>query len=110
MIESEPDLPQRGPTPLKDLLTDLFATRGLARMQAAVDLEQAWGAAIGEPNRARTRVEGLRRGVLNVNVAHPILLEELAAFRKPDLLRVLRQRLPGVRIQDIRFRVGPVGD
>jgi hypothetical protein len=45
---------------------------------------------------------------LNVTVAHPTLLEELDAFRKPALLQALRTGAPGTIINDIRFRVGPI--
>jgi hypothetical protein len=45
---------------------------------------------------------------LNVTVAHPALLEELAAYRKPDILAALRRDAPGTVVHDIRFRVGPV--
>ena len=41
-------------------------------------------------------------------MAHPTLLEELAAFRKPALLAGLRRDAPGTPVQDIRFRVGPI--
>jgi len=52
----------------------------------------------------------VRRGVLNVTVAHPALLEELSAFQKSDLLTALRRNAPGTVVHDIRFRVGPVVD
>ena len=62
------------------------------------------GAAVAD----RTRVGGVRHGVLAVTVAHPALLEELSAFRKPELLAALREKVPGLNLLDIRFRVGPV--
>ena len=86
----------------------LFAARGLARVQALGELEAAWADAVGEPGRRQTRVEGLRRGVLSVTVAHPTLLEELASFQKPNLLASLRRAMGGTPILDIRFRVGTV--
>jgi hypothetical protein len=45
---------------------------------------------------------------LTIVVAHPALLEELAAFRKPALLTALRQNALATPIHDIRFRVGPM--
>ena len=84
-------------------------SRGLARVKATGELDAAWTLAIGEAGRGQTRVEGIRRGVLNVTVAHPTLLAELASFQKPQLLASLRQSLAGTPIHDIRFRVGPVG-
>lgn len=98
----------RGPKPLAEILGDLFASRGYGRLQAAGELEAAWAAAVGEPGRRQTKLGGVRRGVLNVTVAHPSLLEELSSFQKPALLAALRREAPGTPIHDIRFRVGPI--
>jgi hypothetical protein len=89
-------------------LGELFAARGYGRLRARRELEAAWDAAVGEPGCHQTLVGEVRRGVLNVTVAHPALLEELAAFRKPALLAALRRQAPGTLVHDIRFRVGPV--
>lgn len=102
------DRDRRGPRPLGDVLGALFASKGLARLRAVGELEAAWAEAVGDSDAARTKVGGLRHGVLTVTVAHPALLEELSAFRKPGLLAALRQKAPGVAIHDLRFRVGPV--
>jgi predicted nucleic acid-binding Zn ribbon protein len=99
---------RRGPKPLSDILSELFATRGFGRLRALKELEDAWNAAVGEPGCHQTKVGAVRRGVLNVTVAHSTLLEELAAFQKPSLLAALRQNAPGTLIHDIRFRVGPI--
>lgn len=98
----------RGPKPVADILGDLFAARGLARVRAVGELEAAWADAVGEPGRGQTRVDGLRRGILNITVAHPTLLAELASFQKPTLLAALRRSMGGTPIHDIRFRVGPI--
>ncbi len=97
-----------GPKPLSEILGDLFATRGYGRLQAVGELEAAWTSAVGELGARQTKVGGVRRGILNVTVAHPALLEELQAFQKPALLAALRRDAPGTPIHDIRFRVGPV--
>jgi hypothetical protein len=99
---------RRGPKPVADILGELFATRGFGRLYAQKELEDAWNAAVGEPGCGQTRIGDVRRGVLNVTVAHSTLLEELAAFRKPTLLAALRRDAPGTVIHDIRFRVGPI--
>ena len=100
---------RRGPRPISEILGELFAARGYGRLRAGKELEDAWNAAVGEPGCRQTQLGEVRRGVLNVTVAHPALLEELAAFRKPALLAALRQAAPGTVIHDIRFRVGPIG-
>lgn len=105
---SNPSPGRRGPKPLGEILNNLFAAKGLGRLRAATELHAAWNLAVGEPLCHQTEVGDVRRGVLNVTVAHPALLEELSAFRKPALLSSLRQNLTGTVIHDIRFRVGPI--
>jgi len=99
---------RRGARSLSDILGELFATRGYGRLRGLKELEDAWNAAVGEPQCHQTRVGEVRRGVLNVTVAHSTLLEELAAYRKPALLAALRRDASGASIHDIRFRVGPI--
>lgn len=98
----------RGPRALSDILGELFTVRGYARIRARQELEAAWNKAVGEPYWRETRLDEVRRGVLNVTVAHSMLLEELSAFRKSSLLRALRLDAPATIVHDIRFRVGPV--
>lgn len=105
---SSPDPNRRGPQPVSEILGELFASRGFGRLRALKELEDAWNTAVGEPFRRQTRLGEVRRGVLNVTVAHPALLEELSAFLKPTLLATLRKNAPGTVVHDIRFRVGPV--
>jgi hypothetical protein len=99
---------RRGPRPLSDILGELFTVRGYGRLRARQELEDAWNKAVGEPYCRQTRLGEVRRGVLNVTVAHSTLLEELSAFRKPALLSALRSGAPATTIHDIRFRVGTV--
>jgi predicted nucleic acid-binding Zn ribbon protein len=85
-----------------------MAARGLGRLRGRLDHESAWAAAVGPSLADQTRVASLRHGVLNVIVAHSALLEELAAYRKPEILEALRKVAPGTTIRDVRFRVGPL--
>ena len=97
---------RRGPRPLSDILGELFTVRGYSRLRARQELEDAWNKAVGEPYCRQTRMDEVRRGVLNVTVAHSTLLEELSAFRKSSLLKALRSDALSTTIHDIRFRVG----
>jgi hypothetical protein len=101
---------RRGPRVLSEVLGELFTVRGYGRLEALNELERAWNSAVGEPYCHQTRVGELRRGVLSVIVAHPTLLEELAAFRKAEILEALRATTVGTAIADIRFRIGPIGE
>jgi predicted nucleic acid-binding Zn ribbon protein len=107
-MPSSPNPKNRGPKPLSEILGELFASRGYGRLQALGELEMAWNRAVGEPDCRQTKLGGVRRGTLNVTVAHSGLLEDLSNFRKPDLLAALRRDAPGTPILDIRFRVGPI--
>ena len=97
-----------GPRPLSEILGALTAARGYGKLRAARELEEAWNAAVGRDVAKQTRLGDVRRGVLQVTVAHSTLLEELAAYRKPAILAALRQNAPNSPIQDVRFRVGPI--
>lgn len=101
---------RHGPRQLGDILTDLFAARGYARLRARDELESAWSRAVGESRSKLTKLGGVRRGVLTVVVAHSALLEEFAAFEKQAILASLRGEAAGSVIRDIKFRVGPVDD
>jgi predicted nucleic acid-binding Zn ribbon protein len=103
-----PNPNHRGPRPLSDVLGELFTVRGYSKLKARQELEEAWKGAVGEPVCHQTRLGELRRGILNVTVAHSALLAELAAFRKPSLLAAIRASAPASTIHDIRFRVGIV--
>ena len=98
----------KGPEPVGEILSRLFAARGWGRRQDRLRLEEAWAAAAGPQAAEQTRVVGLRRGVLEVIVGNAVLLQELAHFQKRRLLEQLRRRLPGTALTDLRFRAGVI--
>jgi hypothetical protein len=97
---------ERGPEPLGEILSRLFTARGWGRRQGRLRLERAWAEAAGPEHAQHTRVAGLRRGVLEVEVANAVLLQELVHYHKRRLLEQLRGRLPEVTLTDLRFRAG----
>jgi len=97
---------EKGPEKLTDILGRLFVARGWGRRQGRLHLEQAWEESVSEKYKKTSRVSGLRRGVLEVEVANSVLLQELAHFHKRKLLQELRRRLPQSQIKDLRFRAG----
>jgi predicted nucleic acid-binding Zn ribbon protein len=98
--------PEPEPEPIKEVLARLFTARGWGRRQARLHLERAWAAAVPPHYAAHTRVLGLRRGVLEVEINGAAILQELAHFHKRHLLEVLRERLPGHTLKELRFRAG----
>jgi hypothetical protein len=99
----------RGTRSLSDILCELVTVRGYGHLLARQILENSWKTVIGEPYCHQTQVGEIRRGVLNIKVAHPSLLEELAAFRKEALLTFLQSSSLGIAIHDIQFQVGSIG-
>jgi predicted nucleic acid-binding Zn ribbon protein len=95
-----------GPETLKEILSRLFTARGWGRRQGRLHLEKAWEAAVGLEQGTHTRVAGIRRGILEVEVDNGVLLQELAQFHKRRLLEALRASLPGTTVADLRFKAG----
>lgn len=96
----------RGPENIADILGRLFTSRGWGRKNDRLRLERAWAEAAGPVLLKDTRVNGLRRGVLEVEVKNAVLIQELTQFHKRGLLGQLRQLLPGVTLTDLKFRAG----
>jgi predicted nucleic acid-binding Zn ribbon protein len=97
----------RGPQPVGDILSEILARRGCARVQSVEALEAAWAKAAGELTAKYTQVGGLRRGALEITVSHSTLMQELR-FQKEELLEKLAGQYPEGEIRDLRFRVGNV--
>ncbi len=97
----------RGPQKIGNVLSELMARRGFARVQSAANYEAAWREAAGPLAAQYTRPGQLRRGTLEVVVANSILVQELG-FQKVLLLETLGRLLPDEGIKNIRFRVGKI--
>jgi len=97
----------RGPKAIGDVLSELMARRGYARVQSAAAYEAAWREAAGPLAAQYTRVGLLRRGTLEVVVGNSTLVQELG-FQKTELLKSLAGLLPHEGIKGLRFRVGNI--
>lgn len=96
----------RGPESIADILGRLFVSRGWGRKNDRLRLEAAWAEAVGPALLKDTRVGGIRRGVLEVEVKNAVLLQELTQFHKRSILGKLRKALSGVTLTDLKFRAG----
>jgi len=94
----------RGPEKVSDILGRLFTSRGWGRKNDRLRIEQAWTDVVGPELARETRVGGIRRAVLEVDVKNAVLIQELAQFHKKKLLEKLRKVLPGIRLTDLKFR------
>lgn len=96
----------RGPENLSEILGRLFTSRGWGRKNDRLRLEHAWAEAAGPDLLNDTRVNVIRRGVLEIEVRNAVLIQELTQFHKRGLLAKLRKALPGVTLTDLKFRAG----
>ena len=86
----------KGPEPLSEVLSRLFAARGWGRQQDRLRLERAWEAAAGAEYVGITRVAGFRRNVLEVEVKGAVPMQELSQFHKKKVLERLSVKRIGV--------------
>jgi predicted nucleic acid-binding Zn ribbon protein len=98
----------RKPRQIGSVFAELVSQRGYARVQATSEREAAWRALVGPELAALTEVAALRRGTLEVLVAHSLLMQELV-FRKEELLAGLQAALPDAGVKQLRFQLGKTG-
>ena len=96
-----------GPERIADILAQLMARRGFARVQGAAAYQSAWDTAAGPLGAQYSRVGQLKRGTLEVMVANSALIQEFV-FQKAAILATLNRLLPDHNIKDLRFRLGAI--
>jgi hypothetical protein len=94
----------RGPRAIGGVMSRLLARTGYGHVRGADGLEKAWNEAAPESLRGQSRAGLVRRGVLEVFVSHPALVQEMG-FQKRDVLARLAALVPAEGITDIRCRV-----
>ena len=95
------------PQTIGNILSELMARRGFARIQSTEALETAWRQAAGPLAAEYTRVGAVRRGVIEVVVANSTLVQELG-YQKSTILAALQHLLPEEKIKCLRFRTGNI--
>jgi len=83
------------------LLRDVLINLAGEENRAAVEVALSWRRLVGEPLARRSFVYRLEHDTLLVGVENNVWMQELVLL-KQDLLQRLN-RLPNVRIKDIRF-------
>lgn len=93
------------PQPLSQAVADLIALRGLARVRGDEQIQSVWSEIAGERIATRTKVLGIKAGVLSIGVNNSALLNELASFHKMSLLKNLQKQHSELKIGDLKFRL-----
>lgn len=92
-----------GPQRLSAALSELITLRGLARARSNGQLEDIWKRVVDPNWGERTRVMGIRRGVLQVAVDSAPLRSELETYHKADLLRAIQDIAPHLNLRNLKF-------
>ena len=93
------------PPHLSNALSELITLRGWARKRGDAQLEAVWRDVAGSVVASQTKVQGIKRGVLQVSVSNSPLLSELAMFHKCSLLKALQEKHPNLNIHNLKFRL-----
>lgn len=92
---------------LGEAIASFMELSGLNRQKPQDQMSRAWCEIVGPETAGHTRLSRvIRRGVLHVEVDSSSLLAELSGFRKPEILRELREKIKRQYVEDIRFKLG----
>lgn len=111
MRQAKRPFPKRKPTDLtsrqvKDLLPLFLHKMGKQFLGRQDLLIAAWPEVVGERVASMTQVQKLEDGVLYVCVKNSTLYSLLCGSEKYKIMRMLNQRFPKTRLDEIRFRIG----
>lgn len=95
------------PEPISQLLPRVLGEMGLDETADAVRLLEVWDTALGPELAPHASCEGMRRGVVHAQVRDSAWMQRMQ-MEKPRILRALGERLDGLELHDLRFRLGPV--
>lgn len=91
-----------GPQKLASAISELVALRGLARVRGESQLTGIWEQ-VAPQWSGRTRVLGVKRGVLRIAVGSAPLRSELQSFHRQKLLAALQTAAPHLALKDVKF-------
>ena len=98
------------PQTVGDILARFMKTSGLKQKLRSPQIYDCWPDVAGADAAGHSRVVGFRDCVLYVEVDSAPWLQMLSTFKKKELLAGVREWMTGVRVTDIRFKVGQRAD
>ena len=104
MIVGE-DQRARGPERIDRILARVLKEAGLEDGERHGVLARAWREAAGPDLAPLTKVHAVRGGEVTIAVESAPLFQELTTYRAEELLREVRERAQGVRVDRLRFRL-----
>lgn len=101
-------LPDEGAAPsanLQAVFDRMFARLGFAERLRETTLTEVWPDLVGPALVPHCRPGSVRQGVLSIAVDHPAWLHQITMAHKKDILRLVQQRFPHLKIKDLRLRI-----
>ncbi len=95
--------PMKNAERVSSLLKQLLGQPGLGEQITRHQAWLIWDQLVGEQIAARARPLKLRKGVLEVQVDHPVWMQQLQML-KPTILEKINARIPNAGITDIYLR------
>ena len=92
---------------MNEVLGSLFRDLKVEDRMAYARLSTTWRYAVGEQISRNAYPVGLRDGILFVNVANSVWMQQLV-FLKQEILEKLAKDLGAIKLKDIRFKIGPL--
>jgi predicted nucleic acid-binding Zn ribbon protein len=94
-----------GEVPLAQALAQVMKDCGIQKRGPVSLISQRWVDVVGEEIARHATVKGYRGGVLGIEVDSAPWLQELAAFRREEILARLAEIVPEVAVHDLKFKV-----
>lgn len=88
------------------VLPEMMRQIGERVQERPEDILNAWPEIIGKQLAPMTQALSYESGVLTVKVKSSTLYSQLSQYRKPALLRILKEKFPYAAIKNITFRIG----
>ena len=95
------------PKTIGRLAARVIGKYAVAAEQATNHLSQAWINVAGAEYQDSTFVGSVKRNRLEVTCANSLINQQLT-FQKQRLVEGMKHEVPGLKINDINFRIGPV--
>jgi hypothetical protein len=93
------------PTEVKGVLQDVLPRLRPPRTKTTEKLQTAWREVIGEREAEQSRVRGLKKGVLLVEVDSAPMMHHISTKDKGKLIMELKGKVDGVYIKDLRIHL-----
>jgi predicted nucleic acid-binding Zn ribbon protein len=98
------------PQAVGNILARFMKTSGLKQKLRSPQIYDCWPNVAGAEAAEHSRVVGFRDCILYVEVDSAPWLQMLSTFKKKELLIGVREWMTGVRVTEIRFKVGQRAD